>query len=265
MVTKQGHMISSYLSGMKRQQQQQPAPLPGKGGPPKKPLRPQRSAAAVVENGHEDLNGLSERTTSTHIKSVGQQVERYEGQLSKSRPSPASRGPRPVRPPRPRHAPLRVTQSVPIHYTKPPVPVTTMAPSAPVAPSPAKKDSGDKPGAMYEVPVRKPQQTTGGGKSEGKRSPPYVLRVEEVHYEVSDNIEEPLQPVTKPRKMNEARGRQGGRSELTRSPPQLPKLEEAPHKTSTHVDEPPQPKTRPLLPPPTSRSQTAPQEEIPTS
>jgi hypothetical protein len=242
MVTKQGHMISAYLSGMTSQQ----SPAPSKGSPPKKPLRPQRSVAAIMENGHGD--GLSDRTSSTHIKSVDQQVKRYEGHLNKPRPlDPASQGPRPFRPPRPRHAPLRVTQSVPIRYTKPPTPTTSPSP----LPAAGSREGERKPGTVYEVPFRKPRQGGGGGKPE---SPPQVPRVEEARYEVGNNKEVPPQPLGRLRKKNEEKGKPlaagGDKIDVKRNPPHLPVLEEALYETTAIEEELPQPKVRPLLPPP---------------
>ena len=242
MVTKQGHMISAYLSGMTRQHLPS---APSQGSPPKKPLRPQRSVAAIMENGH--AGGLSDRPSSTHIKSVDRQVERYEGQLKEHRPpDPTSRGPRPLRPPRPRHAPLRVTQSVPIRYTKPPTPSTN-----PPQPLPGTSTREEKPGTVYEVPLRKPPQ--GGG------SPLHVPKFEGARYEMSDNKEEPP-PVTRIRKKNEGRGKQlaggGGKTEAKRNLPHLPVLEETLYEMPSAKGEPQQQKVRPLLPPsPHSRKQ----------
>ena len=105
MVTKQGHMISAYLSGMKRQQQQQPAPPSGKGGPLKKPLRPQRSATAVVGErprrferlvGEDHLNSHQERRTT------GGEVRRSAGQVPpEPRLSGTTPGPTPATQTRP--------------------------------------------------------------------------------------------------------------------------------------------------------------------
>ena len=248
MVTKQGHMISAFLSGMTEQQ------TSSSSSPPKKPLRPQRSLA-LMENGHASEESLSDRTSYTHIKTVGKQVERYEVELKKSRPlprpSPRGQPPaRPTHPPRARHAPLRGTQSVPIRP-----PARTPAPLGPPPPRPSPA-AGRAEGhsVVYEVPLQKPRQSGAGEKTDVKSSPAHVWKIYENRVKTREG--EPLQLVTKIREVYEAPfAKSTGRTEVKRKPPDLLNFEEARYETSDIIEEePPQSapatKPRPLLPPP---------------
>ena len=183
-VTKHGHMISSFLSGMG-------VPSPSNGAPGnKKPAKPPKPAS-IVENGHVDSNGVLDRIESTHIKSVGKSVERYEAHLQQSRPTapPRTRVPpvRPPQPPKPRHAALRPTRSVPIQPVAPPALPISLIRSRGVATrnTPTNVDSIGE-GALYEVPIQRKQ--AGRGKGEEKNTP--LAKWEEAHYEMIDTNEE---------------------------------------------------------------------------
>ena len=185
-VTKQGHMISAFLLGMAASNSIPSNAAPGN----KRPLKPQRSAGTILENGLRDDNGLSDHNYSTHIKSVGKQVKRYEVELQKSRPvippRPAHRG-RPPQPHKPRHMALRGTRSVPIQpKPNPGLPQSLIQQR--IVDISARGDRGEE-GAVYEVPVM--QKPTGARRTEGRNSTPQP-KWEEVRYEVNDAIEEEL-------------------------------------------------------------------------
>ena len=185
-VTRHGHMISAFLSGMG-------VPTPSNGVPSnRKPVKPPKPPR-ILENSHMDAVPTSECTPSTHIKSVGKQVEQFEVKLQKSRPIAAPRVPpgRPTQPPKRQHAPLRGTRSVPM---------TSQAPLASILQPRALRNASTKvgsrnDGAVYEVPVQ--HKRIAEGKADGKVSA-QLAKLEEAHYETSDLIEgEPPQSVLK--------------------------------------------------------------------
>ena len=192
-VTKHGHMISAFLSGMGVLSPSNGV-LPGN----KKPVKPPKPAV-IPENGHVDRDGMSERTTSTHIKSVGKQVEQFEVKLQKSRPIAAPRLPpgRPAQPPkRKQHAALRGTRSVPIQPVNPQTALASVLQPRGLRNASTKTGSSNG-GGVYEVPIQYRKITE--GKADKKVST-QLAKWEEAHYETSDLIkEEPSQLVPKDR------------------------------------------------------------------
>lgn len=171
-VTKQGHMISAFLSGMR-------VPAPSNTAPSSKRQENPKSQSNAVQNGL-NVSSISDRSNSTHIKSVGKRVEKYEEQLQQSRPVVP---PRPVikppKPAKPKHIALRPAKSVPMGTSAPP---TSLMPqkNIPSRNPPAKVDP-PLTESLYETPDHP------GSQKEDKKPTQFG----EAHYETSDtNFEE---------------------------------------------------------------------------
>lgn len=180
-VTKQGHMISAFIMGMS-------SSSPSNKTPGKKPPVAQRKSHEIIENGHSE-DGMYDRAYSTHIKSVGKQVEKYEVKMHKTghpvvSPRPALRRAedRPIKPLKPKHVALHGTKSVPIQpRSNPSHPISSIVPKTGVV----SRDIHNRC-SVYEVPVQRKQ----------KKAPPPLPKWEEARYETNNVIEEESLPPT---------------------------------------------------------------------
>lgn len=174
-VTKQGHMISAFLSGMH-------VPAPSNSTPKQENPKNQSNG---VQNGL-NVGAISDRSNSTHIKSVGKRVEKYEEQLQQSRPTiPPRPVVKPPKPAKPKHIALRPAKSVPMGTSVPPTSLMPLK-SIPSRNAPAKVDI-PLTESLYEAP-----DLTGNQKEDKKQ----FGKVEEAHYETSDTNFEELPKLT---------------------------------------------------------------------